>query len=41
MVEFRSQARDYVKAGIVLLLAAAMLWGDLSGRFGLAEQSWY
>lgn len=41
MVEFRSQTRDYIKAGIVLLLAAAMLWGDLSGRFGLAEQAWY
>jgi cobalt/nickel transport system permease protein len=41
MVEFRSRAGDYVKGTIVLLVAAALLWGDLSGRFGLAERSWF
>lgn len=41
MVTFQSQASDFLKAAIVLALAAALMLIDLSGRFAIAEQAWF
>ncbi len=41
MVTFRSEPLDYVKAAVVLAIAAALLATDLSGRFGVAEHAWF
>lgn len=41
MVTFKSDATDYLKAVVVLVLAVALLAFDLSGQLNVAEQGWY
>ena len=41
LVAFRSEADDYVKAGVVILLAVIMMYSDLNGALSPAEEGWY
>lgn len=41
MVTFQSNATDYIKATVVIALAAALVAVDMSGRFGVAELGWF
>lgn len=41
MVTFHSHAGDFVKAAVILALAAALTAVDLSGYFDVAEQAWF
>lgn len=41
MVEFKSGASDVIKGVVILVLAAGILYLDLSGIFTPAEQGWY
>lgn len=41
MVTFRSNASDYAKAAVVVMIALALVALDMSGRFGVAEHAWF
>ncbi|MFQ5508128.1 MAG: cobalt ECF transporter T component CbiQ [Leptospirillia bacterium] len=41
MVTFSADTKDFVKAAIVLAVAAGLLAGDMSGIFSLAVDAWY
>jgi len=41
MVEFSADGGDFIKAGVILLLAAGLLAGDMAGPFSTAVEAWY
>jgi cobalt/nickel transport system permease protein len=41
MVTFHSESNDYVKAVIVVIVSAALVAADFSGKFPQAVQGWY
>lgn len=41
MVEFQSNRRDFIKAGLVLTCAILLLCGDWLAGFQIAERAWY
>ncbi len=41
LLEFNAVPKDFVKGGLVIAVAIALLSSDLAGLFQVAEQSWY
>ncbi len=41
LIEFKSNARDFIKAGLALMVAVALLAGDWLAGFQVAEKAWY
>lgn len=41
LVEFKTEAKDYIKSALIISVAIALLGTDLAGIFQSAEQSWY
>lgn len=41
LVEFKSEAKDSLKAGAAFLVAALLIYADVSGFFAVAEQGWF
>ncbi len=41
LVSFQSEGRDFIKAFVVISIAAIMMYSDLSGGLSRAEEGWY
>ena len=41
MVTFKAQGKDFVKAGVVIVVTVAVLTADLIGLFPTAIKGWY